>query len=76
MSAAPDGDPVEQEGLCREAWALGRRHGDADLEFEAEGYVGLMLVQAGRVEEGLLLFDEVLAAICAGEVRDLYVIEG
>lgn len=76
MQASPDGDPALQEGFCREAWALGRRHGDADLEFEAEGYVGLMLVQAGRVEEGLHLLDEVLAAVCAGEVRDIYVIEG
>jgi DNA-binding NarL/FixJ family response regulator len=76
MQAVPDGDPAAQEAFCREAWALGRRHGDADLEFEAEGYVALMLVQSGRVEEGLLLFDEVLAAICSGEVTDVYVIEG
>jgi len=76
MQAAPDGDPALQEAFCREAWALGRRHGDVDLEFEAQGYVGLMLVQAGRVDEGLLLFDEVLAAICSGEVQDVYVIEG
>ena len=76
LQALPDGDPALQEGFLREAWALGRRHGDAALEFEAQGYVGLMLVHAGQVEEGLLLFDEVLAAICAGEVRDVYVIEG
>jgi DNA-binding CsgD family transcriptional regulator len=76
MQAVPDGDPAAQEAFCREAWALGRRHGDADLEFEAAGYVALMLVQSGRVEEGLLLFDEVLAAICSGEVTDVYVIEG
>jgi DNA-binding CsgD family transcriptional regulator len=76
MQAQPDGDPASQEGFCREAWALGRRHGDVDLEFEAEGHVALGLVQAGRVEEGLLLFDEVLAAICAGEVQDIYVVEG
>jgi DNA-binding CsgD family transcriptional regulator len=76
MQAQPDGDPVRQEAFCREAWALGRRHGDADLEFEAEGYVGLMLVQSGRVDEGMALFDEVLAAVCSGEVRDIYVIEG
>ena len=29
----------------------------------------------GRVEEGMLCFDEALAAACAGEVRDLYVVE-
>jgi len=76
MQVVPDGDPVAQEAVCRQAWSLGRRHGDVDLECEAGGYVALMLVQAGRVEEGLLLFDEVLAAICSGEVTDLYVVEG
>lgn len=76
MQAVPDGDPALQEGFCREAWELGRRHGDVDLEFEAQGQVGLMLVHSGRVEEGLMLFDEVLAAICSGEVGDIYVIEG
>ena len=76
MQATPDGDPVIQEGWCREARELGRRHGDVDLEFEAHGWVALTLVQSGRVEEGLLLFDEVLAAVCAGEVRDVFVVEG
>jgi DNA-binding NarL/FixJ family response regulator len=76
MQAEPDGDPARQEGFCREAWELGRRHGDVDLEFEAQGHVGLVLVHSGRVEEGLLLFDEVLAAVCAGEVTDVFVIEG
>jgi DNA-binding NarL/FixJ family response regulator len=76
LQVVPDGDPREQEALCRAAWDLGRRHGDVDLECEAEGYVALMLVQSGRTDEGLRLFDEVLAAICAGEVRDLYVVEG
>jgi ATP/maltotriose-dependent transcriptional regulator MalT len=76
MQALPDGDPAVQEEFCRQAWALGRRHGDPDLEFEAQGYVALMMVQSGRVEEGLLLFDEVLAAVCSGEVRDVYVVEG
>ena len=76
MQAVPDGDPASQEAFCREAWALGRRHGDVDLEFEAQGWVGLMLVQSGRVEEGLLMFDEVMAAVCSGEVHDIYVVEG
>ena len=76
LQAAPDGDPVAQEAFCRQAWDLGRRHGDVALQFEAQGYVGLMLVQSGRVEEGMLLFDEVMAAVCSGEVRDVYVVEG
>jgi DNA-binding CsgD family transcriptional regulator len=55
---------------------LARRFGDADLEFEAVGWRGLGLVLGGRVEEGMLLLDEALAAVCAGEVQDLYVVEG
>lgn len=76
MQVAPDGDPTVQERLCRQARELGRRHGDPDLEFEAHGWVALTLIQSGRVEEGLLLFDEVLAALCAGEIRDVFVVEG
>ncbi|HZM32583.1 MAG TPA: LuxR C-terminal-related transcriptional regulator [Acidimicrobiales bacterium] len=75
MSADPDGDPIHNEAICREALALARRHGDADLEFEALGHVALALCQAGRVQEGLVLVDEVLAAVTSGEVEDLYVIE-
>ncbi|HVM05436.1 MAG TPA: LuxR C-terminal-related transcriptional regulator [Acidimicrobiales bacterium] len=76
MQVAPDGDPTVQEARCRQALELGRRHGDPDLEFEAQGWVALTLIQSGRVEEGLLLFDEVLAALCAGEIRDVFVVEG
>lgn len=60
----------------RVALDLGRRFGDADLEFAALGRLGEALVTMGRVEEGMLCLDESLTAICAGEVRDLHVIEG
>lgn len=76
LQVVPDGDPALQEARCREAWALGRRHRDPDLECEGQAYTGVMLVQAGRVEEGLVMLDEAVAAICSGEVRDLYVLEG
>jgi DNA-binding NarL/FixJ family response regulator len=75
MGVDPDGDPARNEAVSREAWALARRHGDVDLETEAEGQLALALCQAGRLEEGLPLVDEVLAAVCSGEVQDLYVIE-
>jgi DNA-binding CsgD family transcriptional regulator len=55
---------------------LGRRFGDADLEFAALGRLGEALVTLGRVEEGMLMLAESLTAICAGEVRDLNVLEG
>jgi DNA-binding CsgD family transcriptional regulator len=70
----PHGERREQR--LRSALELGRASNDADLEFAALAHLGEALVMTGRVEEGMLLFDESLAAVCAGEVRDLYVIEG
>ena len=58
------------------AVALGRGAGDADLEYAALAQPGEALVMTGRIEEGMARFDESLAAICAGEVHDLYVLEG
>ncbi|GAA1864970.1 hypothetical protein GCM10009715_10190 [Paeniglutamicibacter psychrophenolicus] len=49
---------------------LGRRLGDADLEFCAIGYNGLSLVLSGRIAEGMRHIDEAAAAATSGEVRD------
>ena len=67
--------PLREHGFAT-ARAIGRRFGDADLEFEALGWMGLDRVLNERVEEGMPLLDEALAAVCAGEVQDLYVTEG
>jgi DNA-binding CsgD family transcriptional regulator len=64
-----------RERRLREALEHGRRVGDADLLFAALARLGEALVMTGRVEEGMLLFDQSLAAVCGGEVRDLYVVE-
>ena len=71
-----DPDDEGREERFRTALAIGRRFGDRDLEFEALGWLGLEMVMTGRVEEGMLHLDEALAAVCAGEVEDLYVTEG
>ena len=63
----PDGWPGHSD--------IGRRAGDTDLRFAALARLGETLVMTGRIEEGMLCFDESLAAACAGEVRDLYVVE-
>jgi DNA-binding NarL/FixJ family response regulator len=63
-----------QRGL-QAALELGRRFGDANLEFAALALFGEALVMVGRVEEGMLSFDESLAAVCVGDVKDLYVVE-
>lgn len=68
-------DETKQQRL-RAALGIGRRFHDPDLEFASLAGLGEALVMTGSVEEGLLLLDESLAAICAGEVRDVYVVEG
>jgi DNA-binding CsgD family transcriptional regulator len=70
----PHGEAREQR--LQAVVEAARRLGDRDLEFEALGWLGLEHVFAGRLDEGMPLLDEALAAVCAGEVRDLYVVEG
>jgi DNA-binding CsgD family transcriptional regulator len=49
--------------------------GDTDLMFAAMAYSGASLVHGDRVEEGMVLLDEALAATAGGEIDDLIVIE-
>jgi DNA-binding NarL/FixJ family response regulator/predicted negative regulator of RcsB-dependent stress response len=67
---------VAREQLLRDAVAAGRRLGDRDLEFDALSLVGQLLVETGRLDEGMALQDEALAAACAGEVQRFFVVEG
>jgi DNA-binding CsgD family transcriptional regulator len=69
-------DMLSREDGYRRALAIARQFGDLDLEFEALGWVGLVLVYGGRTGEGMPLLDQALAAVCAGEVEDLFVAEG
>jgi DNA-binding CsgD family transcriptional regulator len=62
-------------GQLATALDIGRGLGDPDLQFAALARLGETLAMTGRVEEGMLCLDEALAAACAGEVRDLYVVE-
>jgi DNA-binding CsgD family transcriptional regulator/Tfp pilus assembly protein PilF len=68
-------DPRLRESLLREAVAIGRHFGDPDLEFEALGHLGGPYIMAGRTEEGMALLDEALAGVCAGELKDLSVVD-
>ena len=76
LRAESESDSDMQRQALQRARALGRATGDTALEFEALGWLGLTTVLAGRFEEGLSTLDEALAAIFAGEVDDIYVIEG
>src|SRR5688572_9387768 len=74
--AAPEPDLSAKERRARTALDIGRRSGDIDLEIESLGWLGLSLVFADRVEEGMALMDQALTAVCTGEVTELFVIEG
>lgn len=69
-------DIAAREKILREVVMIGRRLNDPDLEFDALSVLGQLLVESGRFEEGLTLQDEALAAACAGEVTDFFVVEG
>jgi len=59
---------------AQRAVEIARTHGDADLEVWALSEQGRALVSLGRVDEGMALLDEAVAAATAGEARDLLVV--
>ena len=65
----------EREGRLEKARELAKRHDDSDLAFAALALLGETRVMTGSFAQGMGNLDESLAAICGGEVRDLYVIE-
>ena len=73
--AAREPHGEDRQRRLQDALDLGRRTGDRDLHFAALALLGESLVLTGRVEEGMVLFDQSLAAVCGGEVHDLYVVE-
>ncbi|HEX6677119.1 MAG TPA: LuxR C-terminal-related transcriptional regulator [Actinomycetes bacterium] len=75
IKAFSEPDAQVREDLLREAIAIGRRFGDPDIEFLALAYLGGLFVMTDRVEEGLVLSDEALAAACAGELTELATVD-
>jgi hypothetical protein len=75
IRAFSEPDAQVREALLREAIAVGCRFGDPDIEFLALAYLGGLLVMTDRVEEGLVLSDEALAAACAGELTELATVD-
>lgn len=69
-------DLAHQRRQYEAALGLARQFGDSDLECEARVSLGMMLVFSGLVEEGMGYLDEALAALCAGDVDELPVVEG
>ena len=62
------GDHAEAGRTADRAAAIGRRAGDADLVTLALVLHGRAMVRAGRVGEGLVLLDEAMVAVVAGEL--------
>jgi DNA-binding CsgD family transcriptional regulator len=75
IKAFSEPDAQVRESLLREAITIGRRFGDPDVEFLALAYLGGLFVMTDRVEEGLVLSDEALAAVCAGELTELATVD-
>jgi ATP/maltotriose-dependent transcriptional regulator MalT len=69
---APDAATTARHAQA--AVEIARRHGDADLEVWALSEQGRALVALGRVDEGMAMLDEAVAAATAGEARDLFVV--
>jgi DNA-binding CsgD family transcriptional regulator len=75
IKAFSEPDAQVREALLREAIKVGRRFGDPDIEFLALAYLGGLFVMTDRVEEGLVLSDEALAAASAGELTELATVD-
>ena len=70
-----ESDQVVKEHHYRDALAHARQSGDASLEFATLAYLGASLVHDDRVDEGMLLLDEALAAVAGRDVDDFTVVE-
>lgn len=68
-------DRARKQGFFGTALEVARRCGDTDLEFATLAYLGASMVHADRVEEGMVLLDEALAAAAGGEVDAQVVLE-
>jgi DNA-binding CsgD family transcriptional regulator len=75
IKAFSEQDAQLRESFLREAIAVGRRFRDPDIEFLGLAYLGGLFVLTDRVEEGLVLSDEALAALCAGELTELATVD-
>jgi ATP/maltotriose-dependent transcriptional regulator MalT len=69
---APDAAATARH--ARRAVEIARAHGDADLEVWALSEEGRAIVALGRVDEGMALLDEAVAAATAGEAHSLLVV--
>ncbi len=65
------GDREAAIAAAGEAAAIGERLGDADLFALASHDQGILLIEHGRVADGLRLLDEAMVAVTAGELSPI-----
>jgi DNA-binding NarL/FixJ family response regulator len=70
-----EADAAVREALFREAIVVGRRSADLNLEIEALASLGGLYLMIGRVDEGLALLDESMAALSAGELSEIATVD-
>lgn len=64
----------QREQLAASALAIARRFGDIDLEYDALALLGEAYVSQGRVDEGMKLLDQAMAAVTSKEVNGIVAI--
>lgn len=67
-------DPAATAEHARTALAHARAHDDTDLEIRALARLGVAAVASGRIDDGMALFDEAMAAATGGEASSLDVL--
>jgi DNA-binding CsgD family transcriptional regulator len=70
-----EADQVVKERHYLDALAHARAADDSSLEFATLAYLGASLVHDDRLDEGMLLLDEALAAVAGRDVDDFTVVE-
>ena len=70
-----ESDQAIKEQHYRDALAHAHQSGDSSLEFATLAYLGASLVHDDRIDEGMLLLDEALAAVAGRDVDDFTVVE-
>ncbi len=66
------GDPETALPLAERATEIAQRFGDRDLLGMAIHTQGLILIDLGRVAEGVALLDEAMTSVVAGELNDYF----
>ena len=75
LDRAPLTEEIDQRvQLATSALAIARRFGDTDLEYDALALLGEAYVAQGRVEEGMKLLDQAMAAVSSNEVAGIVAI--